>query len=233
MLACFVFITVGFGGGVVAVPVAALFLDLVLILPILAIIECYTVSRMLRLNRRKIVSGEAWRVIFGSAIGTVAGVSLLVNLPVRWLMFGMAAFVASFLLARLFVFNPGQTIGRGWAWPMGGLAGICSGAFGAGGPPSVIYLNLRGYSPDEIRATIATTGTANLLLRVMAFVGAGLYADPAVIRTALWLLPVAFVTVRIAEATRHQISDRRLIMATYGVLGLSGISLFLRALWMS
>ena len=100
-LGCFVFTTIGFGGGVIAVPLAALFLAPLDLLPILAITETFTVLRMAHLDRQHVVRGDMIRIIIAAAIGTVVGTSLLVNLPVRWLMFGMAGFIAMFLAARL------------------------------------------------------------------------------------------------------------------------------------
>ncbi|MGB7183021.1 MAG: hypothetical protein WBD51_13870, partial [Burkholderiaceae bacterium] len=46
VLASFIFVTVGFGGGVIAVPIAALFIDMVFLLPVLVIIESFTVLRL-------------------------------------------------------------------------------------------------------------------------------------------------------------------------------------------
>ncbi|MGB7303315.1 MAG: sulfite exporter TauE/SafE family protein [Burkholderiaceae bacterium] len=233
VLASFIFVTVGFGGGVIAVPIAALFIDMVFLLPVLVIIESFTVLRLLRLSHQSIVRADAVRIIPASALGTAAGVTLLVNLPMRWLMFGMAAFVASFLLARLWIKPGGRGISQHWAWPMGTLAGLSSGAFGAGGPPTAIYLSLRGHSTNALRATIATTGTANLVFRIVGFTIAGLYLNPGILTTALCLIPFAYLASRLAEGVRNQISDKVVLNLTYGILVLSAVSLFFRALWLS
>jgi len=232
-LGCFVFSTIGFGGGLVAVPLAALFLDPLDLLPILALTETFTVVRMAGLDRHNIVWGDAIRVMSAAVLGTIAGTALLVNLPVRWLMFGLATFIAVFVATR-FIGKQNQTpIARGWAWPAGTLAGICSGAFGAGGPPTAMFLNMRRHTPTQARSTIATTGAANLLMRVMAFAAAGLYARPSLLITAAWLIPVAYLSITIAERFRHKISDGQILKATIAMLGFSAVSLFIRALMMS
>lgn len=231
-LGCFVFVTIGFGGGVVAVPLAALFLDPLDLLPILALTETFTVVRMARLDRRNIVWGDALRVMSTAVLGTIAGTALLVNLPVRWLMIGLAAFIAVFVITRFVGNKERKAIARGWAWPVGALAGICSGAFGAGGPPTAMFLNMRRHSVVRARSTIAATGAANLLFRVTAFALAGLYAKPSLLVTAAWLIPVAYLSIKIAEQIRHRISDQRILTATFVMLGLSAVTLFLRALAM-
>ena len=229
-LGCFVFATIGFGGGVVAVPLAAQFLNPLDLLPILALTETFTVVRMASLDRRHIIVDDAARIMSASVVGTALGTMLLISLPVRWLMVGLALFIIAFLATRLTRKKAGPPISRAWAWPTGTLAGICSGAFGAGGPPTAMFLNLRQHSLMEARSTIATTGAANLLLRVAAFALAGLYAKPGILLTAAWLIPVAFVSIKIAEKLRHRISDRLILKATFGLLGFSALSLIVRAM---
>lgn len=231
-LGCFVFATIGFGGGVVAVPLAALFLDPLDLLPILALTETFTVVRMARLDRQNIVWGDAARVMSASVLGTIAGTTLLISLPVRWLMIGLAVFIAAFIVTRFVGKKDRAPIARAWAWPTGVLAGICSGAFGAGGPPTAMFLNLRRHTQIKARSTIATTGAANLLLRVTAFALAGLYARPSLLVTAAWLIPIAYLSIKIAERYRHRISDQRILSVTFAMLGFSAVSLFLRALLM-
>ena len=228
-LGCFVFATIGFGGGVVAVPLAAQFLNPLDLLPILALTETFTVVRMASLDRRHIVMGDALRIMSASVVGTAIGTLLLISLPVRWLMVGLALFILVFLATRLTGKKGRPPINRRWAWPTGTLAGICSGAFGAGGPPTAMFLNLRQHSLVEARSTIATTGAANLLLRVVAFAVAGLYAKPLILLTAAWLIPVAFISIKIAEIVRYRISDRLILNATFLLLGFSAVSLIARA----
>ncbi len=228
-LGCFVFTTIGLGGGVIAVPLAALFLPPLDLLPILAVTETFTVLRMATLDRQNVVRGDMLRIMAAAAVGTVIGTMALVNLPVRLLMFGMAGFIVSFLAARLLNRKTTAPISQSWAWPMGGLAGVCSGAFGAGGPPAAIFLSMRRHSLLQVRATIAFTGGANLLFRLTAFGLAGLYARPVILVTALWLIPVAYISIRFAETLRHRISDQRILAATYAILGFSALSLLIRA----
>ena len=231
-LGCFIFVTIGFGGGIVAVPLAALFLDPLDLLPILALTETFTVVRMAGLDRQNIVWGDALRVMSASVLGTIAGTALLVSLPVRWLMFGLAAFIAAFVITRFVGRKDRAPIARGWAWFAGTLAGICSGAFGAGGPPTAMFLNMRRHTVARARSTIAMTGAANLLFRVTAFALAGLYAKPSLLITAGWLIPIAYLSIKLAERIRHRISDQRILTATFVMLGLSSMTLFLRALAM-
>ena len=229
LVASVIFTTVGFGGGVIAVPMAVLFADLLVVLPVLAIIEAMTALRLMHVNREHIARAEAVRLIPSSAVGTALGVTLLVVLPVKVLMFGMSAFVASFLLSRAFSSQAARPIRLGFAVPFGLLGGVCSGAFGAGGPPAVIFMNLRRLTHDKLRATIATTGMANLLFRILGFAVAGLYADGVALRTAIWLMPIAWCAVLAAERLRGRVPERALLIATYLILGISAVSLFLRA----
>ncbi len=231
-MACFVFTTIGFGGGVLVVPLAALFMGPLDFLPVFAVTEAFTVLRLAHVDRQQVVRGDMIRIIAAAAIGTVIGTTLLINLPVRWLMLGLAGFIVAFLATRLLIRKTHAPIARAWAWPMGGLAGVCSGAFGAGGPPAAIFLNMRRHSLAQARATIAMTGSANLLFRLTAFTLAGLYARPQILVTALWLIPLAYLSIRLAEHWRHRIPDLALLRATYAILGFSAVSLLVRALTM-
>ena len=102
-----------------------------------------------------------------------------------------------------------------------------------GGPPAAIFLNLRRHTHQQLRATIATTGSANLLFRLIGFTIAGLYASPAVLVSALCLLPVAWLSVTMADRLRSRISDAAILKATYSILIFSAVSLTIRAALMS
>lgn len=230
VLSCFIFTTVGFGGGIVAIPIAVLFADLQWVLPVFAVVELVTAARLLQTSRRRLAVDEVVRLLPAMALGTALGVSLLVMLPVRLLMFAMALFIGGFVLLRWLRPNAIAPVSRQLSWLFGALGGLCSGAFGAGGPPVAIYLNLRRLSPERLRATIATTGTASLLFRLTGFTVAGLYADGLALRTALWLLPVAVITILVAERIRHHFAAQTLVTATYMLLLVSAVSLAVRAL---
>jgi uncharacterized membrane protein YfcA len=228
-IATFVFITVGFGGGVVAVPLALLFLEPRFALPVLAIVEACTAVYLLKKHHREVVWPDVGRIVPASAVGTVAGVWILVSLSAPWLMLSLSAFIAVFLLTRGLTPQSQTPIPRFWAIPSGLLAGVCSGAFGAGGPPSAVYFSLRQLSVDQLRSSMATTGSANLILRLSGFGLAGLYAKPVILVTALCLLPFAAVTAFVASKARSKMTSQNIIRATYAILAFSAISLAIRS----
>ena len=231
-LASFVYANLGFGAGIVAIPAATLFLDLRFTIAVLVMQEIVGSLRLVSVTRGQALRGEWLRLVSMAMLGTAAGVVLLVNAPVRWLILGLGVFVLLYLASTRIRAIQGARIGRGWAWPAGFVSGACSAMFGAGGPPYVIYLNLRRYDVGPTRATLGAVGVANLVLRVAAFGFAGLFAQPGVLITGLALLPVTALGIYVGERVRNRVSARLIRGLAYAVLFVAAIGLIGRALAM-
>ncbi|MEZ5650118.1 MAG: sulfite exporter TauE/SafE family protein [Burkholderiaceae bacterium] len=231
LLASFVFQAAGFGAGLVAVPLATLFLDLHLVLPVLALLEFLNALRLVSVNRHLIAWREVWPLVGFSALGTLAGVSLLITLPIGWLMIGMAAFVAGFLVYQQRRPGPAtDPVSRVWAVPAGMASGLGSAMFGMGGPPYLIYLHLRAMPFAIWRASFAVVGLFSLVWRISGFAAAGFYWPPAPLILAASLVPVALLAIWLAARAKPYLDERLLRRLVQILLGLAALTLMLRGI---
>ncbi len=227
--AAVVYSAVGFGAGIVAVPIATQFYDLRFTIAVLAIVELVNSIRLVLSQRGEIVVSEARVLIVTSILGTGLGMALLVIMPTRWLMIALALFIVAYLLS-LRLNGPGRDrAAPGWAYPAGFVAGVCSAMFGAGGPPYAIYLRMRQLGMAKFRATMGMVGMFNLSSRVIGFTVLGLYFAPRTLITGLALLPVSILATLITERFRNRVPVGLLTRLTSIILAIAAVSLIWRA----
>jgi uncharacterized membrane protein YfcA len=188
----------GLGGGLGAVvtPLFSLAVHdvaqaVVLLLPLLMVGDVFALSTYWRQWDGALVR----RLLPGALVGIAVGLVVLVNLPANVMRVAMAAFtlalvgyrVAGDFIRRL-RYQP-----RAWhAWAVGGLAGVASTLFNAGGPPFSAYLILNAVPPRPFIATGAIFFALLNLTKLPAFTLAGLF-KPALLASIWWgflLIPV-------------------------------------------
>lgn len=225
-----VFGLTGFGAALITIPIATHFVPLPFALALFALMDLGNAFRIGFENPRNAVRAEWVRLVPMIVVGTALGVTVLVNLPRRWGMLALGAFVLAFAVYSLARPEARATIGRGWAWIAGLTGGMTSALFGAGGPPYAIYLSQRGLGKAQFRATLGFAILTSISLRVVAFVVTGILLDVEVWIAALVVLPVAWLGLSLARRVFLRVSRDALLRAVSVVLVVSGASLILRAL---
>jgi len=225
-----VFGLTGFGAALITIPVATHFVPLPFALALYALMDLGNAFRIGLESPRNAVRAEWVRLVPMIVVGTALGVTLLVNLPRRWGMLALGAFVMAYALYSLARPEARATIGHGWAWVAGFAGGLTSALFGAGGPPYAIYLSQRGLSKAQLRATLGFATLTSISLRVVAFAISGILLDWGVWIATLAVLPAAWIGLSLARRVFHRISRETLLRAVSAVLLLSGASRILRAL---
>jgi hypothetical protein len=147
----------GFGAGLVTIPLATHFVPLPFALSVFALVDLVSALRIGLQNPRDALKAEILRMVPFILVGTVIGVTVLVNLPRAGAMLALGLFVVLYAAYAL-LSRPGATmVSRHWAYLAGLCGGITSTLFGAGGPPYAIYLSHRPLSKEQFRATITLT----------------------------------------------------------------------------
>ena len=229
-LGSIVFGATGFGAALVAMPLATHFVPLPFALAVYALADIansYSVGLEKPTNA---VKGEYLRLVPMILVGTVAGVTVLVNLPRTASMVALGAFVIAYAVYALFPRGSQLVIAQGWAWLAGFAGGVTSALFGAGGPPYVIYLSQRGLSKEAFRATLGLVTMTSISLRVIAFLLTGLLLDPLVWLAAALAVPAALAGVAVGRRIFLKASKEQLARVIAALLLASGGSLVLRAL---
>jgi len=145
----------GFGAGLLAMPLLAFYLDLRVAVP-LCMLNGLLITGFLSLQLKNYVD---WRKIMpllvGSLPGVVLGIVLLKKTDDTLLTLLLGLLLVGYGGYRLLVRVRPRGMHPGWAYLAGFATGLISGAFSAGGPPTIIYTTLTDWTKDEIKATLS------------------------------------------------------------------------------
>lgn len=146
----------GFGAGLLAMPLLAFFLDLKVAVP-LCMLNGLVITGFLSLQLKNHVDPKKITpLLVGCLPGIIVGVSLLKKTNETMLTILLGLLLIAYAGHRLFfTMRPTRPVHRGWGYLAGFATGAISGAFSAGGPPTIIYTTLTGWSKDEIKATLS------------------------------------------------------------------------------
>jgi uncharacterized membrane protein YfcA len=179
----------GFGSALISIPLLALLLPVKLVIPVVLVVDFVaTASTGLRF-RRDVAIGELKPIIVPMMLGLAAGVTLLVQLPARWILLALGLFIFGYGAYSLLSRTRTRRHSRWWSLPVGLSGGVISGLFGMGGPMYVIYLSGRIAEPARLRATLSTMFTLNTGVRLVLFLITGLLLQQDVWIAALYLFP--------------------------------------------
>lgn len=229
-LAYAVFGLTGFGSVIVGLPLLAHFFPLRFAVPMMLVFDL-CISPLLGLkNHRLMDKRELLRLLPFLLLGMVAGVTLLVNVPERWLLLVLGSFVLSYAGWSLLVKTAPAIISPRWAAVAGTVGGAFTAMYGTGGPIYVIYLARRLGDARVMRATISALIFGAALFRLVLFTGSGFYAQDHLLALALALLPCALTGYFIGSRLHARIPLHRAVQAVWLVLIVGGASLLWRSL---
>jgi uncharacterized membrane protein YfcA len=224
---------VGFGSTLVGAPLLAHLLPVSTVVPVFAITDLLaSLSNGWRLSSH-VVWQELKRLIPPLFAGSALGAWLLFTLPVHWLMPLLGGFVALYALNHL---RPrkarpaARTLSPRWAWFFGGIGGVFSALFGAGGWVYALYLSRRLEDVQQIRATQTAVLMFSSGIRVGLFLVAGRLLEAPLLWLVLCLLPAVALGLYIGHHISLRLDRQRFLQLLHAVLLLTGSSLLLRAL---
>ncbi len=220
----------GFGSALIAVPIIAHVWPLTAVVPLFALFEIVAAVTVGGSHWKSVDRRELMTLVPFMLAGIAIGVTLLLSLPSPWLLVGLGAFVLCYgLRGALKKSRAFAKVSRLWAVPTGLVGGVMSALFGTGGSFYLIYVAGRVEDKGALRATLSTVlGTSNAV-RLVVFIAAGLLA-PAVLFTALTLLPVVFAGLWVGGRMHARVTREQIIRGVCILLVASGASLLVRAL---
>jgi uncharacterized protein len=225
-----IFGVTGFGAALVTVPFATHFVPLSFALALFVLMDLANAFRIGFENPKNAVKREWTRMIPTILVGTVTGVTLLVNLPRGAATLALGVFVLLFAVYSL-VRNPAahRVVPARWAYVAGFTGGVTSTIFGAGGPPYAMYLAQRGLTKEQFRATLGLATLTSISIRTVAFLVTGILLDPKVWIYAVFVVPAGLAGIWAASHLFRRISREILMRAVAMLLLASGASLIVRA----
>lgn len=221
----------GFGSALITVPFATHFVSLQFALALFVLMDLTNAFRIGLENPKNAVRREWTRMVPTILLGTITGVTLLVNLPRQAATLALGVFVIAFSLYSLSRRpDAGHVLSDRWAYAAGFGGGLTSTLFGAGGPPYAMYLSHRGLSKEQYRATLGFATLTSISLRTVAFFLTGFLLDPKVWTYAAFTVPAGLAGIWAAGHVFRRISRETLMRAVALMLLASGVSLLVRAL---
>lgn len=226
-----IFGVTGFGAALVTVPFATHFVPLPFALALFVLMDLANAFRIGFENPKYALKSEWRRLVPAIVVGTVAGITLLVNLPRQAATLALGVFVLAFALYSLLSHpDARRVLATRWAFLAGFTGGVTSTLFGAGGPPYAMYLSHRGLSKEQYRATLGLATLTSISLRAAAFFVTGILLDPKVWIYAAAIVPAGLAGLWAASHLFRRISRETLMRAVALMLLASGASLILRSL---
>lgn len=220
----------GFGSGLIAVPMLALFLPLQFVVPLILLLD-FTASVVIGgLTLRRVQWGEVGVLIPFGIVGVVIGTSLLVNLPKAPMLFTLALFVLAFAVRSLLNLHGSKPVSRWWAIPASLTGGTVGGLFGTGGPPYIIYLAHRVRHKSDLRATLSVLFFTEGLARIVSFLVAGLLLTTDVWLAYLAALPLMLGALYLGGHVHVGLSQTQMTRLVGVLLLVAGVSLLFKAM---
>ena len=219
----------GFGSGLIAVPLLALWLPLQFVVPLLLLLD-FSASLLLGgVNFRQVDWREIRVLLPFSLIGVITGTALLLHLPLKPTLVVLALFVGAFGMRSLLNLHGDRLISRGWAIPAALTGGAVGALFGTGGPPYVIYLTHRIHDKGRLRASFSGLFFIEGLLRITSFAVVGLFADSRLLWAYLLSLPIMAGGLMLGSRVHIGLSRVQLMQLIGVLLVMSSISLLVKA----
>lgn len=219
----------GFGSGLIAIPILALWLPLTFVVPLMLLLDFSASILLSSVNLRQVNWREVRTLIPLSIIGIVLGTYLLTSMPLQPMLITLAIFVAIFGIRSLLNLQGNNTISRWWAIPAGLSGGTIGALFGTGGPPYIIYLGHRISDKTALRATFSGLILVEGTLRISSFAYAGLFSDTRLLWSYLVAMPIVAIGLTLGHRA-HIGLTREQMMRLIGILLLgSSVSLLFKA----
>lgn len=200
-VATFIRSAFGFGEALIAVPLLALVMPVEVAVPV-AVLASITVSVVaVAQDWRHIELGSARRLLVATLFGVPLGLWLLKAAPesvVKILLGTVIILFSSYLLIQ----RGGLRLRSDKSAPVFGfLAGVFGGAYGMNGPPLVAFGTLRGWSPQQFRATLQGYFLPASLVVMAGYGATGLWTMEVsrYYAVALPVIVIAIVAGRVAN----------------------------------
>ena len=235
ILLCIVFVstltrsTFGFGDALIAMPLLALFIDLKVATPLIALIAFFIAIAILIKNWQKVEFKSAWRLIVASLAGIPIGLWYLKDINENIIKLFLGILVLFFAIYSLVKPKLIQLKSEKFAWIFGFFAGILGGAYNTNGPPIVIYSSLKKWNPQNFRATLQGYFFTTGILLIISHGIAGNFTNEVLTYFA-YCLPVVLLAVIIGAKLNKKIPVERFHKYIYIILIALGVMLIINSI---
>lgn len=214
---------VGFGSALISMPLLAPVLGIKVAAPTFALLALVMEVIIIARHRADFRWRAVWRLMVAALIGIQIGVraASLVDERVMLILLGMiTSGYGIYALTRPLLPKLEHPV---WAYGLGFLSGILSGAYNTGGPPYIIYGTSQQWSAGEFKANIQSL----FIVGSLGVISGHFFnhnITPEVLRYCLFALPALAVGLLLGFYLDHHIDPtkfRKGVLMMLVVLGLT------------
>jgi uncharacterized membrane protein YfcA len=144
----------GFGALLLTLPLLAIFLDIKIVIPLVALFGITIRIILLIQLWKQLLWKKIYLLLIGALPGIPLGVFLLKILDKVYIQWILGIILICYSVYSLFIQVSNKDMKGGWAYIFGFFAGCTGGAISASGVPVIIYTTLQNWTKDEIKATL-------------------------------------------------------------------------------
>ncbi len=220
----------GFGEALVAVPLLALRLPVVVAAPLAVLVSITVAAVIVAQDWQKIhLRSTGWLVV-STLAGIPLGLVLLTAGNHHMVKGSLAVIIMAFSAYALIGRKPPElhSDSRIWLLGCGFCAGVLGGAYGMNGPPLAIYGSMRRWSAQHFRATLQGYFLPASIIGMGGYWLAGLWV-PLVTRYYLLSLPIAIPAILLGRMVNHRLHGEAFLKYVHFGLVLTGAALLVQA----
>jgi uncharacterized membrane protein YfcA len=164
----------GFGSALIAMPLLTLFIDVKTAVPLCILHSVLMTSYLSLTMKDHLEKKKILPLLMGSLPGIYFGVTFLKNVDSDVIKLLLGILIIAYSTYSLFFKPQPKTLHKAWAYIAGFGTGFIGSAFSAGGPPTIIYTTLTGWSKDYIKATLTGFFLASAIVTAVVHAATGL-----------------------------------------------------------
>lgn len=219
----------GFGEALIAVPLLALWMPVDQAVPAAVLVSITIAFAILVRDWRHVQFRSAAPLILFSLLGTPLGLWFLHAVPEGLGKGALGAVIIAFAFRPFLAGRKRALENDKLAWLFGVQAGILGGAYGMNGPPLAIYGALRGWTPEQFRATLQAYFLPVSAAGMAGYALTGLWTE-AVTQVYLSSLPAVALAIFLGSLLHARIDIQKFPRYVYMTLLLIGVILLGQAL---
>ncbi|MFT5193551.1 MAG: putative membrane protein YfcA [Candidatus Promineifilaceae bacterium] len=155
-LGTFTATTLGFGKGLIVMPILTILLGITQAAPLTAMVMLTSQILVIIWFRRSFSLKDVIPLIIPAAIGIPTGLYIITMIDELILRPVLGALIILYMLYRIFKpkLPPMDPAPRQLTWVVGFFAGLLTGAYNAPGPPVIIYGDMCGWEKNRFRVNL-------------------------------------------------------------------------------
>jgi len=214
----------GFGAGMVAMAILPFVLeDLEDAVAVVAIL-CLVINGAIFIQLRQHVQrAQVLPMILGAVIGVPLGSLALQTIPAQYLKLGLGLVILWYSGQSLLSSGSQRRLASDrWGFPFGLAGGALGGAFNTGGPPAVIYVTLKDWNKDQVKATLQAFFLSISLTQLPVYLAAGILRTEHLLLDAV-ALPALGLGLWVGTRVYDRIDTeafRKVVLVGLGIIGL-------------